>query len=174
MYCSPDILRAIKYRRAWWVGLETRIRKLENVKEGNLVFYYNVSQKNRLTMESSSGLFWCRWQTFWFYNRKILVIIGLLGWNAVWTCTSISTFRGNIVSPSTGLNMETVCLSETLVSTYKSTRLYYPEDQHRHLHRRENRKSHRKFLNQTNTNLSRTTIRLGLCNNLLKLCIGLL
>jgi hypothetical protein len=38
--------------------------------------------------------------------------------------------------------METVgqCFSETLVSTYKSTRRYNPEDQH--LHRRENLKSH--------------------------------
>jgi hypothetical protein len=38
--------------------------------------------------------------------------------------------------------METVCFSETLVSTYKSTRRYNPEDQHRHLRRRENLKSH--------------------------------
>jgi hypothetical protein len=34
------------------------------------------------------------------------------------------------------LKMETVCFSETLVSTYKSTRRYNPEEQHRHLHRR--------------------------------------
>jgi hypothetical protein len=33
--------------------------------------------------------------------------------------------------------METVCFSETLVSTYESTRHHSPE-QHRHFHRREN------------------------------------
>jgi hypothetical protein len=38
--------------------------------------------------------------------------------------------------------METVCFSETLVSTYKSTRRHNPE-QHRHLHHRENLKSHK-------------------------------
>jgi hypothetical protein len=38
------------------------------------------------------------------------------------------------------LKMETICFSETLVFTYKSTRRYYPEDQHRRLHRRENLK----------------------------------
>jgi hypothetical protein len=32
--------------------------------------------------------------------------------------------------------------SETLVSTYKSTRRYNPEDEYLHLHRRENLKSH--------------------------------
>jgi hypothetical protein len=36
--------------------------------------------------------------------------------------------------------MEAVCSSETLASTNKSTRRYYPEDQHRYLHRRENLK----------------------------------
>jgi hypothetical protein len=41
---------------------------------------------------------------------------------------------------SSALKMEAVCSSETLVSTYKSTRRYYPEDQHRHLHRSENLK----------------------------------
>jgi hypothetical protein len=38
--------------------------------------------------------------------------------------------------------METVCSSETLVSTYKTTQRFYPEDQHRHIHRRENLKSY--------------------------------
>jgi hypothetical protein len=37
---------------------------------------------------------------------------------------------------------EAVCSSETLVSTYKSTRRYSPEDQHRHLHFHQNLKSH--------------------------------
>jgi hypothetical protein len=34
--------------------------------------------------------------------------------------------------------METLCSSETLVSTYKSTRRQNPEDQQHHRHRREN------------------------------------
>jgi hypothetical protein len=38
--------------------------------------------------------------------------------------------------------METVRSSETLVTTCKSIRRYNPEDQHRHLHRRENLKSY--------------------------------
>jgi hypothetical protein len=42
---------------------------------------------------------------------------------------------------ASGMNMEAVCFSATLVSTDKSTRRYNPEDQHRHLHRRENLKS---------------------------------
>jgi secreted PhoX family phosphatase len=36
--------------------------------------------------------------------------------------------------------METVCFSETLVSTYESTRHHNPEE-HQHLHRRENLKT---------------------------------
>jgi hypothetical protein len=43
---------------------------------------------------------------------------------------------------SSALKVETVCSPETLVSTYKFTWRYYPEDQHRRLHRRENLKSH--------------------------------
>jgi hypothetical protein len=38
--------------------------------------------------------------------------------------------------------MERVCFSEMLVSAYKSTRRHNPEEQHRHLYRRENLKSH--------------------------------
>jgi hypothetical protein len=49
-----------------------------------------------------------------------------LGCNAVWRASA--------------LKMEVVCSSETLVSTYKSTRRYNPEDQSRYL-RRENLKS---------------------------------
>jgi hypothetical protein len=41
-----------------------------------------------------------------------------------------------------GLRIEAVCPSETLVSTYESTRRYKPEDQHRHPHRRESLRSH--------------------------------
>jgi hypothetical protein len=39
------------------------------------------------------------------------------------------------------LKMETICFSESLVSIYESTRRHNPE-QHRHLHRRENLRSH--------------------------------
>jgi hypothetical protein len=45
------------------------------------------------------------------------------------------------MSPSSALKMDTVCLSETLASAYKSTRLQDPEEHH-HPHRRENLKSH--------------------------------
>jgi hypothetical protein len=38
--------------------------------------------------------------------------------------------------------MEAVWFFETLVSVYKSTRNFNPEEQYRHLHCRENRKSH--------------------------------
>jgi hypothetical protein len=54
--------------------------------------------------------------------------VGLLGCNAVWTCRT------------SALKMEIVCLSETLVPTYKFTRSYNLEDQHQHFHYRENLK----------------------------------
>jgi hypothetical protein len=41
--------------------------------------------------------------------------------------------------------METVCFSEKLTSTDKSTRGQNPEEQHYHPHRRENFKSHNKI-----------------------------
>jgi hypothetical protein len=40
------------------------------------------------------------------------------------------------------VKMETVYFTETLVSTNKSTRRCKPEDQHQHLHRRENLINH--------------------------------
>jgi hypothetical protein len=40
------------------------------------------------------------------------------------------------------LKTEAVFFSETLVSTYKSTRRYNPKDQYQHIHCRENLKSH--------------------------------
>jgi hypothetical protein len=71
------------------------------------------------------------------------VDVVLQGCNAVWLCRSIQTFRSNILlSYSYSLKMQAVCTSETLVSTNTSTRRYNPEDQHRHLHRRENLESH--------------------------------
>jgi hypothetical protein len=63
--------------------------------------------------------------------------VGLLG------CNQIPKFRRNILLPSSGLKMEAVCSSEILVSTYESTRRYNPAKQHRHLHRRENLRSHK-------------------------------
>jgi hypothetical protein len=43
----------------------------------------------------------------------------------------MSTFRGNILSPSSALKMETMCSSETLISTYVTTRRQNPkQDQH--------------------------------------------
>jgi hypothetical protein len=43
--------------------------------------------------------------------------------------------------PTSALKMESVCFSEMLVSSYKSTQYYYPEDQHRHFQCHENLKS---------------------------------
>jgi hypothetical protein len=58
---------------------------------------------------------------------------------------STRTYRRNILSPSSrlkfcpsALKKETVSFSETLVSTYESTGFHYPEEEHNHLHRREN------------------------------------
>jgi hypothetical protein len=42
---------------------------------------------------------------------------------------------------TSGLKMETVCFSKTLVSTYESTQHHNQEEQHRHLHHHENLKS---------------------------------
>jgi hypothetical protein len=49
---------------------------------------------------------------------------GFLGCNAASTCRQIPTFRRNILPQSLALKMETVCVSEMLVSIYKSTRHY--------------------------------------------------
>jgi hypothetical protein len=45
--------------------------------------------------------------------------------------TYMHEIRRNILSLYSAMKMEAVCSSETLISTYKSTRLYGPEDQHR-------------------------------------------
>jgi hypothetical protein len=58
---------------------------------------------------------------------------------------------------SSALKMEAVWPFETLVSNYKSTRLYNPEDQHRCLHRCQNLKSHR--LGLFNNTVSTTLVR---------------
>jgi hypothetical protein len=62
----------------------------------------------------------------------------LLGCDAVQTRMYKPTFRRNIA-----LSMETVCFSETVISTYESTWRQNPEQQHRHPHRRENLISHK-------------------------------
>jgi hypothetical protein len=72
-------------------------------------------------------------------NKVIIVDIGLLGCNTVWTC--VPTFQRNICRHLQAEVMEAVCSSETLASTYKLTRRYNPEDQRRHLHGRENLRS---------------------------------
>jgi hypothetical protein len=59
-------------------------------------------------------------------NLKERVHLGDLGADGrMWT-------RRDILPPSSGLEVEAVYSSETLVSTYKSTRRYNPEDQNRH------------------------------------------
>lgn len=44
------------------------------------------------------------------------------------------------------LRIETVCFSESLVSTNKYTRCYNPEEQHQHFYCSENRKSQDKII----------------------------
>jgi lysylphosphatidylglycerol synthetase-like protein (DUF2156 family) len=52
---------------------------------------------------------------------------------------------------SSGLKMEALWSFETSVSLYKSLRSYYPEDNNRYLHCRENLKCHRKYAIFKNT-----------------------
>jgi hypothetical protein len=47
------------------------------------------------------------------------------------------------MSPSSGLKMETVCISKTLASPDKSTWRQNPDHQHHHPHGHENLKSHK-------------------------------
>jgi hypothetical protein len=59
-------------------------------------------------------------------------IIMLFFW-VVTPCGLLGTYKHfteNILSPSSTPKIETEYFSETLVSTYKSTRRYNPEDQH--------------------------------------------
>jgi hypothetical protein len=72
--------------------------------------------------------------------------VGLQGINAVWTgrymrfggtyCLHLQGFS-NVYEPiriyKPVLRKKVVCLYETLTSTYKSTRRYNPEDQHRYI-----------------------------------------
>jgi hypothetical protein len=70
--------------------------------------------------------------TSWYTTRHGKdVDVVVLGCNAVWACRKIKTFLRNILLSSLTLKMEALCSSETLVSTYKSTRSYNPEQQHR-------------------------------------------
>jgi hypothetical protein len=51
-------------------------------------------------------------------KAHVYIDVGLLGCNTVWTCRAEA------------LKMKTVCFSKMLVSTYKSTLYYNPEDMH--------------------------------------------
>jgi hypothetical protein len=64
----------------------------------------------------------------------------------VGTCQRFRETYCLYLQPWRWLNMETVCFSETLLSTDESTRRQNPEEQHRHPHCRENLKSHTVFL----------------------------
>lgn len=58
-------------------------------------------------------------------------------------------FRRKLSPPSsrwTYLKMKAICLSEILVTIYKTTRRHKPDDHNRHLHRSEKIKSHRPIL----------------------------
>jgi hypothetical protein len=56
--------------------------------------------------------------------------------------TPCGLVRTNVSEEHTASIFKAVCFSEMLVSTYKSTRRYNPEDKHRHLYRRKNRTPH--------------------------------
>jgi hypothetical protein len=71
------------------------------------------------------------WTVLFFW---VVTPCGLVGRYYSFGEHTVSIFR------TSALKMETVCFSETSVSAYKSTRRYYPEDQHPR--RRENLKSH--------------------------------
>jgi hypothetical protein len=62
------------------------------------------------------------------------------------TCRWIQTFRWNMLPSPSALKIEALYSFEMLVPTDKSKRLYNPEDHHRHLHRRENLRSHQKSM----------------------------
>jgi hypothetical protein len=62
------------------------------------------------------------------FRGKEYVDVGLLGCSAVWTCTNVS--EEYTASIFLALKIEAVCPSKTLVSTYKSTRRYNPENKH--------------------------------------------
>jgi hypothetical protein len=47
--------------------------------------------------------------------------------DAAYICGLIPEFQRNIATPFSGLKKETVCISETLLSTYKSTGHHNPE-----------------------------------------------
>jgi hypothetical protein len=59
--------------------------------------------------------------------------------------------------PSSGLKMGGSMFLRTLLSTYKSTRRYKPEDVHRHLNRRQNLKFHNFIMSVNSNNHMKTT-----------------
>jgi hypothetical protein len=63
------------------------------------------------------------------------------------------------MSASSALTMEAVFFSETFVSSCKSTQRYNQEDQYRHLHRRENLKSH--MVGMFSEPVNKAAVRLG-------------
>jgi hypothetical protein len=56
-------------------------------------------------------------------------------YDKMWSYEWISTFRKNILLPSSGSELETVFFTDTFVRTYKSTQHHKPEDHLRDLHR---------------------------------------
>jgi hypothetical protein len=109
-----------------------------------LLFIYciNINTKYR---PYTKWIFQYHSKQFHYQSRRITftrVDVCLLGSKAVRTCREVPTFRRNILPPYSALKMEAVCSSKTLVCIYKSSRLYNPKHQHRHLHHRENLKSH--------------------------------
>jgi hypothetical protein len=69
-----------------------------------------------------------------------------LRFSRLWRCRYCSSgfwrrVDSQVDTNISGPKMETACFSETSVSTYESTWYHNPEEEHQHLHRRENLKS---------------------------------
>jgi hypothetical protein len=92
--------------------------------------------------------------SYWNYDD-------VLGFCAVLTRRQMLTFRRNILSPSSGLKMKTVCFSETIASTDESTWRQNPVHHH-DSHRRENLKSHSVAVNFRNLPQFHTAMCLSL------------
>lgn len=58
-----------------------------------------------------------------FYSNN-----GLLSCDAVWTCMQKPTLQRNVLPPPPTLKMESVCSSETLVPSYKTTWHHNPKE----------------------------------------------
>jgi hypothetical protein len=74
--------------------------------------------------------------------KQFIVYSMMLFFRGLAPCRLVGRCKRSILSPSLGVKMGTVCFSETLASTDKSTRHQNPEEKHHHPHCHKNLKSH--------------------------------